>query len=147
MQCHVRGAGDSHTVALTERGALYGWGTFRDGSGVMGFSDAERIQLVPALVYQPPTADTQVVKVVSGEAFLPPTGVAANCCSAQQLSLRISVPRNCPSRRLPRVTLAKTCLLRYLPLHMFTVLCTAEDYMERSSQVDAFSSRWSDNCG
>ena len=59
-------AGDSHTVALTERGAVYGWGTFRDGSGVMGFSDADRIQLVPALLYQPTTAGAQVVKVVSG---------------------------------------------------------------------------------
>jgi len=59
-------AGDSHTAALTEHGALYGWGTFRDGSGVMGFSDAERIQLVPVSVYQPTSADAQVVKVVSG---------------------------------------------------------------------------------
>ncbi len=59
-------AGDSHTVALTEGGALYAWGTFRDGSGVMGFSLDARIQLVPALIYQPTTADGQVVKVVSG---------------------------------------------------------------------------------
>ncbi len=62
-------AGDSHTVALSEHGAVYGWGTFRDGSGVMGFSNAERIQLVPVPVYQPPSADAQVVKVVSGPQF------------------------------------------------------------------------------
>ena len=61
-----RAAGDSHTAALTEAGAVYGWGTFRDGSGVMGFSDAERIQLVPVNVYEPTAADAQAVKVVSG---------------------------------------------------------------------------------
>jgi regulator of chromosome condensation len=31
-------AGDSHTVALTRRGSVYGWGTFRDNKGVWAFS-------------------------------------------------------------------------------------------------------------
>jgi regulator of chromosome condensation len=29
-------AGDSHTAALSETGVVYAWGTFRDGSGVLG---------------------------------------------------------------------------------------------------------------
>jgi regulator of chromosome condensation len=28
--------GDSHSVALTPDGKVYGWGTFRDKSGVLG---------------------------------------------------------------------------------------------------------------
>ena len=38
-------AGDSHTCALTELGAVWAWGTYRDGSGVMGFSSHTRIQV------------------------------------------------------------------------------------------------------
>ena len=58
-------------MALTESGALYAWGTFRDGSGVMGFSPNTRVQLMPELIYQPTSADGQVVKVVSGAGRLP----------------------------------------------------------------------------
>ncbi|KAG8530048.1 uncharacterized protein KY384_005530 [Bacidia gigantensis] len=30
-------AGDSHTLALTDDGNVYGWGTFRNSSGILGF--------------------------------------------------------------------------------------------------------------
>lgn len=59
-------AGDSHTCVLTERGAVYAWGTFRDSSGVMGFGPHTRIQLTPALVYEPHRAEDQVVRIASG---------------------------------------------------------------------------------
>lgn len=36
-------AGDSHTVALTRRGSIYAWGTFRDTGGVWAFSASTRI--------------------------------------------------------------------------------------------------------
>lgn len=36
-------AGDSHTLVLDIKGAIFGWGTFRDGSGVMGFAPGQRI--------------------------------------------------------------------------------------------------------
>lgn len=38
-------AGDSHTCALSELGAVWAWGTYRDASGVMGFSKHTRIQV------------------------------------------------------------------------------------------------------
>lgn len=45
---------------------MWAWGTFRDASGVFGFSPSVRIQLVPTLVYEPKTPEDQVVKIVSG---------------------------------------------------------------------------------
>ena len=65
---------------------MYAWGTFRDGSGVMGFSDAERIQLVPVLVYQPTSADLQVVKVVSGPFACIPAAATGSKCSYWKLT-------------------------------------------------------------
>jgi regulator of chromosome condensation len=35
-------AGDSHSAALTCKGEVYAWGTFRDDAGVMGFSSSDR---------------------------------------------------------------------------------------------------------
>jgi regulator of chromosome condensation len=67
----VFNAGDSHTVALTEQGFMYGWGTYRDSSGVYGFSPEERIALVPTLVYSPKSEAEQVVKIGSGRSLLP----------------------------------------------------------------------------
>lgn len=59
-------AGDSHTCALTESGAVWAWGTYRDGSGVMGFGATTRIQLTPVCVHQPATPAQQVVRLASG---------------------------------------------------------------------------------
>ncbi|CAL8462036.1 g1567 [Coccomyxa elongata] len=59
-------AGDSHTMALTELGFVWGWGTFRDSSGVLGFSPTQRIALVPTLVHEPAVPEDQAVKIASG---------------------------------------------------------------------------------
>lgn len=59
-------AGDSHTAALTQDGSVFVWGTYRDSSGVMGFSPTTRIQLTPICVYRPTTAAEQVVRLASG---------------------------------------------------------------------------------
>ncbi|KAK9838520.1 hypothetical protein WJX81_004867 [Elliptochloris bilobata] len=60
-------AGDSHTVALAASGAVWAWGTFRDASGVFGFSPSERIALLPTLVHAPSAAAAdRVVKIASG---------------------------------------------------------------------------------
>ncbi len=59
-------AGDSHTMALTREGEVWGWGTFRDSSGVYGFAPGTRMQLSPALVYAPPTPEARVAKISSG---------------------------------------------------------------------------------
>ena len=40
-------AGDSHTMVLDDKGAVYGWGTFRDSGGVMGFKPGERMSVRP----------------------------------------------------------------------------------------------------
>lgn len=58
--------GDSHTMAVTESGEVWGWGTFRDTGGVFGFSPGTHIQLVPVEVYHPGALDTRVAKVSSG---------------------------------------------------------------------------------
>lgn len=60
-------AGDSHTMALTEQGFIYGWGTFRNSSGVFSFSPQERLALLPCLVHSPTTPASQAVKIVSGK--------------------------------------------------------------------------------
>ncbi|KAI5846040.1 regulator of chromosome condensation 1/beta-lactamase-inhibitor protein II, partial [Tricharina praecox] len=43
-------AGDSLSLAVTNTGQVYGWGTFRSNDGVLGFSEHVRIQQTPALV-------------------------------------------------------------------------------------------------
>ncbi|KAI9793141.1 MAG: hypothetical protein M1833_000826 [Piccolia ochrophora] len=43
-------AGDSASFALTEEGSVYGWGTFRAGDGILGFSETTKIQKTPTLV-------------------------------------------------------------------------------------------------
>ena len=60
-------AGDSHTMALTEKGFIYGWGTFRNSSGVFGLSTQDRLALMPVLVYSPASPAQQAVKIVSGQ--------------------------------------------------------------------------------
>ena len=53
-------------MALTEQGFIYGWGTFRNSSGVFSFSPQERLALLPCRVYSPAAAASQAVKIVSG---------------------------------------------------------------------------------
>ncbi|KAA8901454.1 regulator of chromosome condensation 1/beta-lactamase-inhibitor protein II, partial [Sphaerosporella brunnea] len=43
-------ASDSSTVAVTETGLVYGWGTFRSNDGVLGFTPTTRIQTTPGLI-------------------------------------------------------------------------------------------------
>lgn len=52
---------------LTELGAVWGWGTYRDSSGVMGFGTHTRMQLTPVLIYKPKKAEDQVLRIASGE--------------------------------------------------------------------------------
>ena len=59
-------AGDSHTAALAEDGSVWVWGTYRDSSGVMGFSPTTRIQVTPICVYRPSKASEQSVRIASG---------------------------------------------------------------------------------
>lgn len=59
-------AGDSHTAALTEKGAVYAWGTYRDATGVFGFAPGVRVGLLATLVWDPKKAAEQAVKVASG---------------------------------------------------------------------------------
>lgn len=42
-------AGDSHTMVLDAKGAVYGWGTFRDSGGVMGFKPGQRMSVCTSL--------------------------------------------------------------------------------------------------
>ena len=68
-------AGDSHSLALTEQGAVYGWGTYRNTQGVYGFSPTQRIAASPTLVYVSPgvtpaaAQHDQVVQIVAGESW------------------------------------------------------------------------------
>lgn len=43
-------AGDSATFALTSDGKVYGWGTFRDNQGVLGFTKKDNEQRTPILI-------------------------------------------------------------------------------------------------
>ena len=43
-------AGDSSSFALTNDGRVYGWGTFRDSTGIIGFSPSVQIQEQPVVL-------------------------------------------------------------------------------------------------
>ncbi|GMH39756.1 hypothetical protein BSKO_07654 [Bryopsis sp. KO-2023] len=58
-------AGDSSCFALDSDGRVWGWGTFRNINGVLGFLPAVKIQLVPAKVLDL-KKDDKVVKIVGG---------------------------------------------------------------------------------
>lgn len=60
-------AGDSHTAFLTDHGAVYIAGTFRDSSGVMGLTPEKRIALRPEQIFEMPrTSRDRVCRIVSG---------------------------------------------------------------------------------
>lgn len=58
-------AGDSHTVALTDEGKVYAWGTFRDGNGPIGLT-LEGLKKKPYLI----PLDETVVQIASGNDHL-----------------------------------------------------------------------------
>ena len=58
-------AGDSHTTALAQDGTVYAWGTFRDASGVLGFSSSVKIQVAPVAVLGPRAAATTTTTSIS----------------------------------------------------------------------------------
>lgn len=58
-------AGDSHSAVVTDCGFVWGWGTFRDSGGVYGFQMAQKIALLPALVYRAPS-QAKIVQICSG---------------------------------------------------------------------------------
>ena len=53
-------AGDSHTMAVDANGAVFGWGTFRDSGGVMGFMPGQRIVVCSFVQWATPTATNQI---------------------------------------------------------------------------------------
>uniref|UniRef100_A0A7N9AX97 Regulator of chromosome condensation 1 n=1 Tax=Mastacembelus armatus TaxID=205130 RepID=A0A7N9AX97_9TELE len=59
-------AGDSHTAALTQDGAVYIWGSFRDNNGVIGLLEPMKGSLVPVKV---PITEA-IVKIASGNDHL-----------------------------------------------------------------------------
>jgi regulator of chromosome condensation len=61
-------AGDGFTFVLTEEGAVYGWGQFKDDvCSTKQFSPTVKLQRLPARVYQPESARDAVTKLASGE--------------------------------------------------------------------------------
>lgn len=57
--------GDSHCMALLSTGEVWGWGAFRNSSGVLGFSDENKIQKVPSKV-NIPSGSSRIVEIASG---------------------------------------------------------------------------------
>ena len=55
-------AGDSHSAALDNKGKVYYWGTFRDGSGAIGLTHDGNIQKLPV----PLGHHLNVKKIASG---------------------------------------------------------------------------------
>jgi len=56
-------AGDSHTMALSDNGIVYGWGTYRDGSGQVGLqADGSKHEPIVILALQ----SDPVIKIASG---------------------------------------------------------------------------------
>lgn len=56
-------AGDSHTMALSDNGTVFGWGTYRDGSGQVGLqTDGSKHKPVVILDLQ----SDPVIKIASG---------------------------------------------------------------------------------
>ncbi|QDZ17650.1 regulator of chromosome condensation [Chloropicon primus] len=58
-------AGDSHCMALLTSGEVWGWGSYRNSSGVLGFSEQTKIQRLPTKVDIPITSG-KIVEIASG---------------------------------------------------------------------------------
>ncbi|KAL8996617.1 MAG: hypothetical protein Q9169_003899 [Polycauliona sp. 2 TL-2023] len=79
-------AGDSHTLALTEDGRVFGWGTFRSNEGILGFSKDTLVQTTPVLLPKL----TKIVDIASGNNHalaLDNKGVVYTWGSGQQMQL------------------------------------------------------------
>ena len=61
-------AGDSHSIALCADGCVYGWGTYRNSSGPMGFVPGTKVAKAPIVIAGPKAspATDRVVDVASG---------------------------------------------------------------------------------
>ncbi|KAL8953944.1 MAG: hypothetical protein Q9222_000231 [Ikaeria aurantiellina] len=55
-------AGDSHTLALTDDGRVFGWGTFRSNEGILGFNKDTFVQSTPTLL----PGLSKIVDITSG---------------------------------------------------------------------------------
>ncbi len=57
---------DSGSFVWTEDGSVFGWGSFRSSSGLVGFSDNVWIQKLPVCVYKPASKKKSVTKLATG---------------------------------------------------------------------------------
>ncbi|KAI4208383.1 MAG: hypothetical protein LQ349_009738, partial [Xanthoria aureola] len=79
-------AGDSHTLALTDDGRVFGWGTFRSNEGILGFSRDTLVQPTPVLLPKL----SKIVNIASGNNHalaLDNKGVVYTWGSGQQMQL------------------------------------------------------------
>ncbi|KAL8790763.1 MAG: hypothetical protein Q9213_000387 [Squamulea squamosa] len=79
-------AGDSHTLALTDDGRVFGWGTFRSNEGILGFSKDTLVQTTPVLLPKL----SKIVDIASGNNHalaLDSKGVVYTWGSGQQMQL------------------------------------------------------------
>ncbi|KAL8912767.1 MAG: hypothetical protein Q9171_002306 [Xanthocarpia ochracea] len=79
-------AGDSHTLALTDDGNVFGWGTFRSNEGILGFSKDTLVQPTPVLLPKL----SKIVDIASGNNHalaLDSKGVVYTWGSGQQMQL------------------------------------------------------------
>ena len=53
-------------MALTDKGEVYAWGTFRDENGVFGFDIDTKIQTTPKITLKLETGSGKFVKIASG---------------------------------------------------------------------------------
>lgn len=56
-------AGDSHTMALSDQGTVYGWGTYRDASGQVGLQ-ADGVKHKPTVILT--LQNNPIIKIASG---------------------------------------------------------------------------------
>ena len=64
-------AGDSATFALTTEGTVFGWGTFRDNQGILGFTSKDEVQTTPIAIKDL----DQITSIASGNNFMIALGV------------------------------------------------------------------------
>eukprot|EP00889_Picochlorum_renovo_P001183 jgi/Picre1/28213/NNA_003619.t1 len=108
-------AGDSHTCALMDDGCVWSWGTFRDASGVMGFSVEKKLQLIPTEVYAPGEAHPPLVRIASGAdhvCAVTENGKLMSWGSGQQGQLGRVGPRMSDRVRLTTFLTPTACAIR-----------------------------------